>query len=115
MEENLNFEQVKGRIDAYYVKIISLEIEDVEDVEFQKMQVELNLLKSRLHEMKGEILVTDFYKNEQLCKDLIGVLNQLRNSAVLYYKTIRDIVRENTDEDAYLDIIHETKKRIGRK
>ncbi len=114
MEENLKFEQIKSRIEAYYEKIIALEIEDVDEVEFQKMQVELNLLKSRLHAMKGEIKVTEFYKNEQLCKDLIGVLNRLRNSAIAYYKTIRDVVRETAGEEVYLDIIHEAKKRIGR-
>lgn len=114
MEEKLTFEQVKCRLEAYYDRLMSMEEGDANTVEFMKMQTEIHLLRNHVQLLRYEVREWEHIKYYNLCKDLLGLLSQLKNSALSYYRAIKNIYREKYGDEVFFEVMCEAKRQLGR-
>ena len=100
-----------NEINMYGDRIMKFEDDDIDSVEFAKLRTEIALLRSSLHESKGRIKLSDFYKYDTLCKNLFNVLNALQNDSLAYWRAIKNEYRERYGEDVFLEVVQKVRKK----
>ncbi len=111
----MTLQEVQGKLHEYDEALMAINgVEEVDPIWLAKAHKEIGQLGCLIHEYRYDMTMPIFCKYNRLSRDLGHVCDRLENSAILYYKSIRDVVLERVTNEDYISIVREAKRRICR-